>query len=778
MNFPPPSTVALAVVVYLTAMTSSRRDVIACPEKCICMNATQHVSCEGAALGVVPRDLPPTTATLDMSRNQLRQLAPGAVDHVRQLVELRLRENSIARIHIGAFEHQRSLQTLDVSGNNLTTLDRDAFRDAVRLLHLDLSNNQLVNVDGAFHRLKDLSRLDLRQNRLVAVGRSTFAGLANLRYLRLDDNLVADVDTGAFVGLERLMYFVLKGNPLGDHVGRFHFRSDFLSYVDLSECGLHRVPGGLPATVRYLQLRRNNLTVVERSSFRDCVNVSIVVLDENLLVDIEEGAFSELVGVQQIWLNGNRLRAIPRPLPATVQRLFVDANQLEGLEGAAADVFPVDSQLNTLSLMGNEIASVASDAFHRLRRLSSLDLSGNRLRRLHAGTFARSSELQTLTLSKNPLERLDAGCFDGLVELRTLSLSYISSPTVDVDAEAFRDLGNLRKLDVDSSPGLVRTLLAADAILDSLENVQDLSLLNADLETLRLDFPALFPLLAVVHISSARWHCDASIVWFRNWLLSAAVHIEGADANRCLTPRSVHDRLLTSLADSDFPSAPPTSSLTVVLGGSTTTVKQIDIVHRVVHSKGTPPVADEDDESSEDTSRSPTVRTPTGGDGGGLGGGVDSSPVPTQRPSSSAKVLTWEEILNRMSDLADMADDKNIELSPLVGGSNSKYDNDDVAGGRASASLTQHSSAAAVTSKSVVTSTSGRDDEVDVNSFPGDSTLIIVTATVLVTIVMASVMIGLIVYLCRKGHHPSLNGVKRPSQADRKSTRLNSSHRL
>ena len=71
---------------------------------------------------------------------------------------------------------------------------------------------------------------------------------------------------------EKLMYLVLRHNPIGsvERNFQFQFHSLFLSYVDLSECHLASVPRGLPASIRYLQLRRNNMTSVRRSSFRDC----------------------------------------------------------------------------------------------------------------------------------------------------------------------------------------------------------------------------------------------------------------------------------------------------------------------------------------------------------------------------------------------------------------------------------------------------------------------------------------------------------------------------
>ena len=156
------------------------------------------------------------------------------------------------------------------------------------------------------------------------------------------------------------MYFVARGNPIGESsaaVDNIRFNSIHLSYIDLSECQLDRLPSGLPRAVRYLQLRRNRIARLDRSSLAK-VDVSILVLDDCSIEEIEPGTFANLTRAQQIWLNGNQLRTIPRPLPAGLERLFVDTNLVENITG---DDFP--SALTSLSMMGNRIANISSFTF-------------------------------------------------------------------------------------------------------------------------------------------------------------------------------------------------------------------------------------------------------------------------------------------------------------------------------------------------------------------------------------------------------------------------------
>lgn len=544
----------LVTAIFILTLDNNRRLAFAavCPQGCVCLDSTSLVvSCEGSGLSELPVDLSPTVTSLDMTRNHLKFLRPTTLGARPKLVDLKLKENGLEEIAAGAFRGLTSLRVLDLSENDLTVVDRTTFGDLSTLHHLDLSSNQLTEVDGAFFALRQLSRLDLRQNRLTAVANSTFAGAAALRYLRLDDNRVRHVDGQGFLDLNRLMYFVLKGNPIGT-IGRISFGSEFLSYVDLSECELVRVPRAMPASVRYLQLRRNRLRSLSHKSFETCSNVTILVLDENGLEEIKPGTLDPMGHLQQLWLNGNRLRSVPRPIPKSVQRLFMDLNSVESL---SEDDFPASSQLNTLSLMGNNISVVPANAFGRLALLKHLDLSGNRIVTLEGDTFLGNPLLQLLQLSKNSLNDLKSGCFDGLRELHTLSIAFVSSTSPSIDDDLFKDLTNLRKLHLDSSPGLIRTIVTSKTLLSSLSSLQDLNLDNSELETLRPDFPESLPNLAVLRLSSSRWRCDHALVWFRDWLLLKPVHVEAPERNKCHSPESMRDRIIVTLAKSDFTAA-------------------------------------------------------------------------------------------------------------------------------------------------------------------------------------------------------------------------------
>jgi Leucine-rich repeat (LRR) protein len=145
--------------------------------------------------------------------------------------------------------------------------------------------------------------LDLGNNFISTLSEFTFRDLNNLRYLFLTNNRVFVIDKRTFRSLPNLLSLVLKGNPLHE-VTKFYFHvPSVLNHIDLSECGLTIVPAGLPLSLRYLKMRRNNVTTLTNDAFSDCPDVNIIVLDENRIERIDDGSLSRLRHLQQVWFN-------------------------------------------------------------------------------------------------------------------------------------------------------------------------------------------------------------------------------------------------------------------------------------------------------------------------------------------------------------------------------------------------------------------------------------------------------------------------------------------
>lgn len=431
---------------------------------------------------------------------------------------------------------------------------------------LDLSDNALTFVEGAFKSMSRLNRLDLRNNSLTTLTRFTLRDLVSLQYLLLGGNRISTIDPDTFRGLDRLTYIVLRNNPLGA-VERIHIRAPSLAFVDLSECNLQRLPRGLPPSIRYLQLRRNNMTTLSKTAFVGCPYIGILILDDNNITIIGNKTFSHMTHLQQLWLNNNQLTSVPTILAPSLQRLYLDNNRLSTL----TDAFPSNSQIDTVSLMGNRIQEVTSDALLQLPKLRSLDLGNNRITQLHSYTFSKCAYLTKLVLSKNPLHTFNQHCLHGVSSLQSLALTHINTaPTLS--PELFDDLHQLRTLDLTNSPDLIQVFLQA-AVSKSPEThsnpamavLEELSLLSSQLTQLPQGIFDAFPALQELQLSSMRFHCDVSMVWLRNWLRETRVRVRDRLSLVCHSPRRLYLRPIARLADNEFaPFSPPSTRATVV----------------------------------------------------------------------------------------------------------------------------------------------------------------------------------------------------------------------
>jgi len=264
--------------------------------------------------------------------------------------------------------------------------------------------------------------------------------------------------------------------------------------------------------------------------------------------------------LQQLWMNHNRLTRLPVGLPASVRRLLVESNSIRALHD---DAFPADGcQLAALSLAGNHISTLRRGDLRRLPLLRALDLSVNNIRRLHADALADNARMRSLQLSRNPLSHLPAGCFRGLSALRRLSLSFVPSDDVDVAPDVFQDLAALTALDLDSSPGIARSVMESDSLLSGLTSLKELGLLDTRLTRLPRRLPRHLPSLVVVRLSSSRWHCDApAAAWMRAWMASTGVELVGAGEIVCLTPPDLRGRPLLTVADWELDGQLPTAPI-------------------------------------------------------------------------------------------------------------------------------------------------------------------------------------------------------------------------
>lgn len=153
------------VTVVLVLLRPVRADDIS---GCLC--ASDILSCTTLDLDGVPREMPVSTVTLDLSHNRIERLQVGSFEGLSRLETLRLAHNQLSVIQQGAFRNSSGslLRHLDLSSNQLRVLEQHYFHELPGLEELLLFNNQLTHVEsGALAELGNLRKAYLSHNRLT-----------------------------------------------------------------------------------------------------------------------------------------------------------------------------------------------------------------------------------------------------------------------------------------------------------------------------------------------------------------------------------------------------------------------------------------------------------------------------------------------------------------------------------------------------------------------------------------------------------------------------------
>eukprot|EP00123_Amoebidium_parasiticum_P012805 comp21589_c0_seq1/m.30200 comp21589_c0_seq1/g.30200 ORF comp21589_c0_seq1/g.30200 comp21589_c0_seq1/m.30200 type:complete len:280 (-) comp21589_c0_seq1:137-976(-) len=182
---------------------------------------------------------PATCRKLDVQMSSITSIAPGTLDGLFQLTELKLWGNQLPEITPAMFKDLHSLESLSLGGNRLNQIPKGAFASLKRLTFLDIFGQPITKLESdvfdglasirkifaghlqiqslpadIFAAHKDtLTYISLGGNQLTELPPGLFDGLAQLDTLSLNKNKITRLPSGTFSGLP-LKTFVIEGNPL------------------------------------------------------------------------------------------------------------------------------------------------------------------------------------------------------------------------------------------------------------------------------------------------------------------------------------------------------------------------------------------------------------------------------------------------------------------------------------------------------------------------------------------------------------------------------------
>ena len=521
-----------------------------CPGPCYCDPANGLVTCVGDSvwqfsLFDLIKSLNNNTRRLEISNYPLARLLPSHLSGFSDLVEVKLSQMNMSAVGVETFIQIKRLIRLDLSENLITKLARDTFNGlGDSLKYLDLSSNLLEQIDFAFLPLKSLEQLNLRGNRLVKLVVNSFAGLKKLQYLNLDRNRITTIESGTFIHLPNLAHLLISNNLL-PNLTRLDSVTTRLQYIDISGIGLEQIPQGIDPFVRDLRLARNQIKRINLGDLDNYLHLSLLVLDDNQIEEIEEDALGRLDFLIRLWLNGNHLKTVPLRLPSSLRELYLEENQINSLDNVSLKGL---LHLERLFLRRNQITSLHPNSLDDLSQLKLLDIQLNKLTTLPDNLFLNLNNLRSLDISQNPLQVLPSKTFVGLSNLDALQLSRIQSENFTLNEDIFQPLIKLTSLDLYNSPTLAHLLMNSSEILGCLSSLQDLNLVQNEFNNLRSDLPNFFPHLRLIKLNGNRWACDEHLKWLLEWMQSATnLHFHLAADMQCHSPVSLQHHPITIL---------------------------------------------------------------------------------------------------------------------------------------------------------------------------------------------------------------------------------------
>ncbi|XP_052284063.1 leucine-rich repeat-containing protein 15-like [Dreissena polymorpha] len=351
-----------------------------------------------------------------------------------------------------------------------------------------------------------------------------------------------------------LRILLLSNNPLTT-LSDLTFSTPMLSLADFTDCRLTSVPRVMPPEVGDFRLGQNNLTRITLEDFQNITSLTLLTMNDNKINFVEHRSFEGLEDLKELWMSRNELVYIPRGLPKTLQKLYMDSNQVVELEQM---LFKPDSALNVLNLEGNKVFKIHSEALKDAPQLTTLNLQGNAITRIESGTFTHSPNLESLTFTNNPIDVFKSGAFKNLGMLTEISLSYIDSKTTDVENLLpdffFQEMPNVTEIDLMSSVKLTRAFLdkIKDGTAQPFTEVKLLNLQYNELKTLPQNIRSVFPNIKQLLLDGNMLVCDKNLLWLYDWMKTTEVSFHQYDLPTCDLPKSLYGQVIATLSRGDF----------------------------------------------------------------------------------------------------------------------------------------------------------------------------------------------------------------------------------
>ncbi|XP_051954491.1 nephrocan-like [Xyrauchen texanus] len=317
-------------------------------------------------LHYLPCGLPSGLEILHLGHNRIVGLQESSLEVLKKLRILNLQNNQISLLRANTISALEKLECLYLDGNKIESIQGTLRLPFLNLL--SLRSNRISSVHPAFiSSLRLLKTLDFSSNHLTKVPNDLPQSLI---HLNLDMNQIRTLRNRDMSQLKNLVTLSVSSNILVSVDGGLRLPS--LSVCELAGNQLRMLPGRLASKLEKLDCRQNNIQEVTFQQLAGMKQLKHLFLENNTIQSFEANALRNCIQLTNLALEQNLLSVIPHGLPETLVRLDLKGNNIETIQERELRSL---RRLQVLNIRNNKLSTLP--ALNLLPKLKLLYLDGN-----------------------------------------------------------------------------------------------------------------------------------------------------------------------------------------------------------------------------------------------------------------------------------------------------------------------------------------------------------------------------------------------------------------
>ncbi len=480
----------------------------------------------GQFLTTIPSNIPPETISVDLTANNIHQIADSDFIGTIFIEELYLVNNDLNNISDNALTPlakllklymsrnkftsmpplepiSATIQELKLDKNQITFLKADYFINFINLTLLHLHMNDIHTLpENAFVGLNNLVQLRLNHNELICVNKALLDGMNALEYIDLSNNLlttflsehcplVANETTQTPAQLPNLSNLILKWNILNvlpDLRGAPLLHSVDFNHNQLSDINLHYLEGLSKLRVIVFSSNKNIKNFPKMSTILDPKDNSLtkISISDTGLSLIDEEILINLVYLNTLLIDNNNLQSLSflSTQKAVLGFISISRNKLESLNSMKLTNSSWE-KLRKIIASNNKITHIDNVLLDQFPALQKLDLSYNRIS-VFPELARIGSPLVTAYFQGNNISWVNVSSFVGLSNIKSLIMN--NNILTRFPLSVFTLVSTIRDIDLSNN------------LLTYVDELSPNEIASTDLEVTLTDNP---------------FNCDQSILWIK-----------------------------------------------------------------------------------------------------------------------------------------------------------------------------------------------------------------------------------------------------------------------